>query len=81
MRSLPLDMAKLAIEAQQVIWLRTMRIAWGGAAASREVNLMFAEKVAALIAATGTLATGGSPHHVVRGYRRKVRSNVRRLSR
>ena len=80
MRNLSLELARLAIEAQQVIWLRTIRIAAGGPAAYQEVNLMVTEKASALLTAAGTIATGGSAHAVVSGYRKKVRSNVRRLS-
>jgi hypothetical protein len=42
---------------------------------------MVTEKVTAFAEAAATLATGGSAHKVVRGYRRKVRANVKRLKR
>ena len=43
-----------------------------------ETQLMVTEKMLALEAA-GTVAMGGSAHKVVRGYRKRVRANVRRL--
>ncbi|UZF90612.1 hypothetical protein [Bosea sp. NBC_00550] len=75
------EMSMLAIEAQQAIWLRTLKLARGGAAADSEAKRMVAEKVAAAQQAAGRLATGTAPIGIVRGYRQKVRSNVKRLSR
>jgi hypothetical protein len=40
---------------------------------------MVSEKVLAWAEAAATVATGGSPHKVVRGYRKKVRANTKRL--
>lgn len=74
------EMSMLAFEAQQAIWLRTIRLSKGGRAASREAKLMVTEKVSAAQRAAGKLATGTPPTQVIRGYRTKVRSNVRRLS-
>jgi len=42
---------------------------------------MVTEKMAALNEAAATLVAGGTAHKVVRGYRRKVRANIRRLQR
>jgi hypothetical protein len=46
-----------------------------------ENQLMVTEKLLALAEAATTVATGGSPHQVVRGYRKKVRANTKRLRR
>ena len=73
------DMAMLGVEAQTEIGLRLAKIALGGPAAAVEAHLMVGEKVAAAGEAAMQVATGRSPGHVVRGYRRKVRANTRRL--
>lgn len=75
------EMSMLAFESQQAIWLRGMKIAAGGAAAKREAELMVKEKVSAAQTAALKAATGTGPVGIARGYRRKVRANVRRLSR
>lgn len=75
------EMSMLAFESQQAIWLRGMKIAAGGAAAKREAELMVKEKVSAAQTAVLKAATGTGPVGIARGYRRKVRANVRRLSR
>jgi hypothetical protein len=75
-----LDLAMLGVEAQQVIWLRLMKLSAGGSAAQREAALMVSEKVGAAAIATQKLMLGSSTLSVVRGYRRKVRSNAKRLS-
>jgi hypothetical protein len=76
----------LAIEAQQVIALRLMKMALGGSHVQREAELMVTEKLAA-VAESGQkmmmAAAGGErdlgAKKVVRLYRRKVRANRRRL--
>jgi hypothetical protein len=73
--------AMLSLEAQQVIALRMMKFALGGAAAQAEAGRMMTEKVSASMAAATTLLRGGSGHSVVRQMRRRVRANSRRLSR
>ena len=70
----------LAVEAQSVIGLRLAQIAVGRGSAA-ETQLMVTEKMLALAEAATTMATGGSAHHVVRGYRKKVRANAKRLRR
>ena len=70
----------LAVEAQTVIWTRLTQIALGRGTPA-ESMLMVTEKVAAFAEATATIATGGSAHKVVKGYRKHVRANVRRLRR
>ena len=42
---------------------------------------MVTEKMLALAEAAVTVATGGSAHKVVKGYRKKVQANTRRLKR
>ncbi|SFL81290.1 hypothetical protein [Methylorubrum salsuginis] len=69
----------LAFEAQKVIELRLVRIAWGGAEAQAEMVSMVGEKVVAAIEATNTLMTGGSHGEVVARYRELVADNTRRL--
>jgi hypothetical protein len=75
---LTLDTALLAMEAQTVIGMRLSQIAMGRGTAA-ETQLMVTEKMLALVEAAGTVAMGGSAHKVVRGYRKRVRANVRRL--
>jgi len=74
------DMTMLAMESQQVIWLRTMKLASGGPEAGVEAQRMVSEKVAAASQAAMNLMSGHSPDSVVKSYRRKVRANARRLS-
>jgi hypothetical protein len=70
----------LAFEAQKVIELRLVRIAWGGAEASAEMQSMVAEKIDAAMEAAGTLMTGGSPETVIARYREHVAANTKRLT-
>lgn len=74
--SLAFQTALLAAESQQVIMLRMMKMAAGGAAATREAELMFSEKMIAF----GEMG-GQSPAAIVRKYRGKVKANRRRLVR
>lgn len=72
------DTTLLAMEAQTVIGLRLGQIALGRGSLA-ENQLMVSEKVLAWAEAAATVATGGSPHEVVKGYRKKVRANNKRL--
>ena len=72
--------ALLALEAQRVVELRLVKLAWGGLEAQAEAQLMVAEKVIAAVEATGTLLTGGSPETVIARYREHVAANTMRLS-
>jgi hypothetical protein len=72
--------ASLAVESQQAIWLRLLKLNAGGPNARKEANLMVSEKTAAARNATRRLMLGASPNSVVQSYRKKVRANVRRLS-
>jgi len=69
----------LPAEAQRVIELRLVRIAWGGADAQAEIVSMVGEKVVAAMEAANTLMMGGSHDQVVARYRELVAANTRRL--
>ncbi|WP_110354129.1 hypothetical protein [Methylobacterium sp. B4] len=69
----------LAMESQQVIELRLVRLAWGGQESWAEMNSMVFEKIAAATEATATLLTGGTPDDVVARYREHVAANAQRL--
>lgn len=78
----------LALEAQQVIALRLMKIAQGGPAAANEAHRMVAEKLdaaavaASLATAAATRGGGdGGTDAVLRMLRRRVRANRKRLTR
>lgn len=75
------DVGMLAAESQQVMWLRLMRLAAGGAGASAEGRRMVSEKVAIAAPAAAGILMGDSSVKVVKRYRKKVRANRRRLSR
>ena len=70
----------LAAKSQRVMYLRLMKLAMGGPKAEAEATLMVAEKMAAAGIAAGNLMRGKSTDSVVQGYRKKVKANVRRLS-
>ena len=74
------DTTLLALEAQTVIGLRLGQIAMGRGSLA-ENHLMLTEKMLAFAEAAATMARGGSAHRVVRGYRKKVRANTKRLKR
>lgn len=75
------DVCMLGWEAQQVIWLRSIKLAMGGKVGEREAARMISEKMAAATEAGLSLATGSGLPMVIGGYRSKVRANRRRLSR
>jgi hypothetical protein len=70
----------LAFEAQKVIELRLVRLAWGGREGRDEMQSMVAEKIDAAIEATGTLMMGGSSEAVIARYREHVVANIKRLT-
>jgi hypothetical protein len=72
------DTTMLTIESQSVIWARLSRMALGRGSPAENL-LMVTEKVNAFAEAAATIAAGGTAYHVVKGYRKKVRANVRRL--
>src|SRR5271156_3466495 len=75
----------LAIEAQQVIALRILKMAMGGPNLPQEAALMVSEKLETMAEGSQMMATAAlvgkhdGPKKVVRLYRRKVRANRRRL--
>jgi hypothetical protein len=69
----------LAVEAQKVIELRLVRIAWGGAEGQAEMMSMVGEKVVAAMEAANTLMAGGSHGDVIARYRELVADNTHRL--
>lgn len=83
----PFDAADFALDCLSVIALRTMRIAAGGPAASREIERMFTEKAEAAtgaqLAAAAAFPVGGAALAAERAaaiYRRTLRANKRRLT-
>jgi hypothetical protein len=70
----------LGAEAQYVMWLRMMALGGGGPKARKEARRMVSEKMIAAAEANMLLMRGGTSRSVVKGYRRKVRANRRRLS-
>jgi hypothetical protein len=75
-----LDTTLLGLEAQRVVGMRLSQVALGRGT-SAETGRMVTEKMRAFGEVASTVAAGGSAHKVVKGYRRHVRANVRRLSR
>jgi hypothetical protein len=75
---LVVDTTLLVVEAQSVIGMRLSQIALGQGTPA-EAQLTVTEKMLAFVDAATTVATGGSVHNVVRGYRKRVRANARRL--
>jgi hypothetical protein len=75
-----IKLAQLGLEAQQVMWLRTMKLAAGGPKADREAKLMVQEKIDIAQKEALKLMMGGSPDAMVGNYRRKVKANRKRLS-
>ncbi|KTS08501.1 hypothetical protein SB2_21940 [Methylobacterium radiotolerans] len=73
------ELAMLGVEAQMVIGQRLAIFMLGGPKARKEARLMVTEKVKAAGEAAVTIAMGGTPRRVVRGYRRKVQANHLRL--
>ena len=82
---LALDTAMLSMEATQVIWLRSLRLASGGKLAEREAERMVSEKMQAnwelgwKLLGAGTARPQASASRSVRHYRGKVRANRKRL--
>lgn len=69
----------LTAESQQVIWLRTLKLAAGGTKAESEAYRMVSEKFMTGGLEMGRLMLGASSDSVVKRYRSKVRANRRRL--
>jgi len=75
------DSALLCAEAQEVMALRLMKLASGGAHAHSAALRMMTEKGLVFAEAAGSLAFGVPVERVMRRYRSIVRANKRRLSR
>jgi hypothetical protein len=82
-----IDAWSLGLESASVIGLRTMKLASGGAAAEAECRRMVAEKIDAGLELHAKALSGGlglnAPGMAAKTlthYRRKVRSNRRRLA-
>ena len=71
----------LAVEANEVIALRMMKLMRGGRRARREAELMVSEKIHAAFEATASLMSGASGDEIVHRYRRHVAANAKRLGR
>lgn len=77
---LSVEATMLGLEAQRVIWTRVSQIALGQGSPAENL-LMITEKIAAFGEAATVIATGGTAHKVVKGYRKRVRANIKRLGR
>jgi hypothetical protein len=77
---LSFETAMLGFEAQRVVWTRMSQMSLGQGSPAENLR-MVTEKMAAFGEAATTVATGGTAHKVVRGYRRRVRANIKRLGR
>lgn len=70
----------LALESNEVIGLRLMKIAAGRHDARHEAELMVAEKISAFVEAAVSLCGGASPAIIIGRYREHVAANALRLS-
>ena len=82
------DSVLLGMEAHMVVGLRLAKMAWARPGSNAEERLMVAEKAKAAVDARWAIAksvmtgTGDrAPSKVVKLYRRRVRSNLKRLAR
>ena len=69
----------LALEANQVVGLRMLKLMAGGKRARRETELMVSEKIDEAFRAGVSLMAGASGETIVRRYRRRVAANAKRL--
>jgi hypothetical protein len=70
----------LALEANDVVALRTLKLMWGGTGALHEAELMVREKIDAALEATVSLMAGASGNEIVHRYRQHVAGNAKRLA-
>lgn len=70
----------LAVESQQVVMLRTLKLAAGGKKAKVETRRMVSEKIISAQREGRRLALGATPLSVISNYRTKVKANSRRLT-
>ncbi|WFU41979.1 hypothetical protein QA640_05645 [Bradyrhizobium sp. CB82] len=69
----------LALEANQVVGLRMLKLMAGGKRARGEAKLMVREKIDEAFKAGASLMAGASDEDIVRRYRRRVAANAKRL--
>ena len=69
----------LALEANQVVAMRMMKLMLGGKRARREAQLMVSEKIGAALEASASAMTGASGDEIIHRYRRHVAANAKRL--
>lgn len=74
------NLMMLAAESQQVIILRTLKVAAGGEKAKAETRRMVSEKIISAQREGTRLALGATPLSVISNYRKKVKANSRRLT-
>jgi hypothetical protein len=86
--ALAFQAAQLGREAQDVVALRFVKLAGGGAAGAKEARLMVTDKLAALteaqFAAVATVLTGDGlkiADNILRVFTKRVRANKQRLLR
>lgn len=75
-----ISLVLLAVESNEVIALRTIKLIFLDHDALWEVRLMIGEKVDAVFEATAGLICGATGSEIIEGYRRKVAANAHRLS-
>jgi hypothetical protein len=69
----------LAIESNEVVSLRLVKLAMGGAGAWDEVDMMVSEKIGASLEAFASVLSGESSLSVINRYRELVGANCGRL--
>lgn len=69
----------LAFETQDVVRLRIVKIARGGAEAVSEAHMMVAEKFGAAAEAFGAMMFGSAPISIIQRLREQVAANALRL--
>ena len=70
----------LAMESNNVVGLRLLKLAGGGSDAYAEASLMVREKMAAAFEAQEAIWSGGTTNSVIDRYREHVAANVKRLT-
>ena len=70
----------LAVESNNVVRLRVLKIANGGSDAYAEATLMIQEKIAAAFEAQEATWRGGSASSLIERYREHVAANATRLT-
>ena len=76
-----IDLSLCVLEVQQVILLRTIRLAEGGKRAELEAKRMMSEKIEAAGYAGAMIVMGASADRIARFYGNKISANRKRLSR